>query len=375
MSESINTHELDRIDSQMLDLFLERLSVVSAAGTPGSGSLESRTRNRRTLKAVADRSGDMERYTFRFFENMLELSDMREAELASGDSDLRREIESAMAAAPASFPQSATIACQGVEGGNSQAACDRLFPRGHLTFVKTFEAVFSAVESGLCQFGVIPVENSSNGSVRSVYEQLRAHNCWVVRSTRLCIRHSLLAKPGTSLLNITDIYSHEQALGQCSAYLSKLKGVTLHTCANTAVAAEIAASCTDGSIAAISAPVCGDLYGLTPLAEDIQDSDNNYTRFICISAQPVIYPGSSKLSLIVGLDNRPGALYETLSLFANMGINMTKLESYPMSGRNFEFMFLIDLEASVADPGVIAMLDDLKRRCREFRFLGNYSEV
>lgn len=372
MSDIKLIDQINKLDDQMLELFLQRMSLASQSG---DNALETKVRNRAILQRVCSQSGDLERYTYRFFENMLELTGIRESELSSGSSDLRNHIEEAVSSADKIFPQSAVIACQGVEGGNSQAACDQMFPRGHLMYVKTFDAVFAAVESGLCQYGVVPIENSTNGSVRAIYELLQNKNCSIVRSTRLCIRHQLLVKPGTKLSDITEVYSHEQALGQCSAYLSKLPGVSLHACANTALAAQLVADCPDKHMAAICAPVCADLYGLEPLATDIQNSDNNYTRFICISKRPAIYPGSNKISLVVALDNKPGALYDTLSLFSNLGINMTKLESCPISGRNFEFIFLIDLDASVEDPNVIPMLEQLQRNCRSFHFLGNYSEV
>ena len=278
-------NNISNIDDQMLELFLQRLSL--SAGNNDS-PLETKAHKRQVLKSVCEKAGDMERYAYRFFENLLELSDIRDCELSSGSSELRQGLENALNNTARVFPQSGIIACQGVEGGNSQAACDQLFPRGHLMYVKTFDAVFSAVESGLCQYGVVPIENSNNGSVRAVYDLLQKNNCYIVRSTRLCIRHQLLVKPGTKLEDITDIYSHEQALGQCSQYLSKLNGVTLHPCANTAVAAQMVAESDDRHMAAICAPVCADLYKLDALVSDIQNNDNNYTRFICISKRPEI---------------------------------------------------------------------------------------
>ncbi len=151
------------------------------------------------------------------------------------------QVRASLEAGTSVFPQTGLVACQGVEGANSQVACDRLLPRGNIVYVKTFEAVVSAVESGLCKFGVLPIENSSNGSVRAVYELLQDHNLSIVRSTRLCIRHELLALPGVKMEDITEIYSHEQAIGQCSKFLSSLNGVRVIPCDNTAVAAKMVA--------------------------------------------------------------------------------------------------------------------------------------
>ena len=233
----------------------------------------------------------------------------------------------------------------------------------------------SAVESGLCKFGVLPIENSSNGSVRAVYELLQNHKLSIVRSTRLCIRHELLALPGVKMEDITEIYSHQQAIGQCSRFLNGLNGVHVIPCDNTAAAAQMVAESGNRHAAAISSHPCAALYGLTCLNDNIQDSDNNYTRFICISKDPVIYAGANKISLIVSTDNKPGALYEILSKLAALDINMTKLESCPVTGRNFEFIFFLEIEASVQDPKVLAMLQELERNCSGFQYLGSYAEV
>lgn len=260
-----------------------------------------------------------------------------------------------------------------MEGANSQVACDKLFPRGNIVYVKTFEAVFDAVESGLCQFGVLPIENSSYGSVRSVYDMLQHRSFSIVRSVNLHIRHELLAPAGMNLADLREIYSHEQALGQCSKFLASLGDVSLIPCGNTAMAARKVAESGRSDCAAISSHPCAELYGLSVLNGDIQDSDNNYTRFICISQKPLIYAGANKISLILSCNNEPGALYNCLSKLAVRGVNMSKLESCPVVGRNFEFSFFIDLDASVREPGVIGMLEELENNNRACVFLGNYS--
>ena len=131
----------------------------------------------------------------------------------------------------------------------------------------------------------------------------------------------------------------------------------------------------DPHVAALSSHACAELYGLSVLNENVQDSDNNYTRFICVSKDPAIYAGASRISLIFACDNKPGALYDILSKPAALGINMTKLESCPVTGRNFEFIFFIELEADLRDSAVLTMLEEMERECQSFHFLGSYSEV
>ena len=370
--------KIDTVDDQLLKLFLERMSLaeeVAAYKNEHHLPILNKERERAVLARVTEQSGEKERYAYHLFSTLFELARSRQAELISAPTRVAAQVKASLEAGSAVFPQTGLVACQGVEGANSQMACDRLLPRGNIVYVKTFEAVVAAVESGLCKFGVLPIENSSNGSVRAVYELLQDHRLSIVRSTRLCIRHELLALPGVKMDDITEIYSHEQAIGQCSHFLEGLNGVRVIPCDNTAAAAKMVSERGDRHAAAISSHPCAELYGLESVRDDIQDSDNNYTRFICIAKDPVIYAGANRISLVIACDNKPGALYDILSKLAALGINMTKLESCPVTGRNFEFIVFLELEASVLEPGVLPMLEELERSCQNFQFLGNYAEV
>ncbi len=370
--------KIDAVDDQLLKLFLERMELsetVAAYKNEHKLPILNKTREREILAKVTERAGDKERYAYHLYSTLFELARSRQAELISAPTRVAARVEAALASNSEVFPQTGMVACQGVEGGNSQVACDRLLPRGNIVYVKSFDAVVSAVESGLCKFGVLPIENSSNGSVRKVYQLLQEHDLSVVRSTRLCIRHELLALPGVKQEDITEIYSHEQAIGQCSRFLGGLKDVKVVPCANTAMAAKLVAESGNRHAAAISSHPCAALYGLECVNGSIQDSDNNYTRFICVTKDPVIYAGANRISLIVTFENRPGALYEIISKLAAMDINMTKLESCPVAGSDFEFIFFLELEASVKAPGVLSMLEEMERSCAQFQLLGNYAEV
>lgn len=370
--------QINAVDDQLLQLFLQRMTLseeVAAYKNEHHQPILNKQREREILAKVAERSGDKERYAYHLFSTLFELSRSRQAELISSPTRVKAQVDASLAAGSEVFPQTGLVACQGVEGANSQVACDRILPRGSIVYVKSFGAVFSAVESGLCKFGVVPIENSSNGSVRAIYDLIQRKKFSIVRSTRLCIRHELLALPGVQMEDITEIYSHEQAIGQCSKFLNGLNGVRVIPCDNTAVAAKMVAQSGSRHAAAISSHPCAGLYGLACVNDDIQDSDNNYTRFICITKEPTIYAGANRISLIIACDNKPGALYEILSKLAALGINMTKLESCPVTGRNFEFIFFLELEASVHEPGVLPMLEELERSCQNFQFLGSYAEV
>ncbi len=371
--------KIDEIDEQMLALFLERMALSEAAAASKKAQglpLVNKERERQVLARVAEKSGPLEQYAHYLFASLIELSKARQREIYAGPSPVAARIEAALKSCDEVFPKTGLVACQGTEGANSQAACDKLLPRGRIMYFKTFEAVFDAVDSGLCQYGVLPIENSSNGSVRAVYELLQRKRFAIVRATNLFIRHELLARPGVKLSQIREIYSHEQALGQCGKFLASLgPGVKIIPCDNTAVAAKIVAESGQEDCAAIAAHACAGLYGLEVVEDQIQDSDNNYTRFICIAREPAIYAGANRISLIISCDNSPGALYGILAKLAVRGVNMSKLESYPVLGGNFEFMFFLELDASVREPGVLSMLAELEQGCGLFNFLGSYALV
>ena len=366
------------MDEELLELFLRRMALsedVAAAKEAQGLPISNRAREREILARVTEKAGEKERYAYQLFTTLFHLSRARQAELTGAPTQVEAQVRASLAAGADVFPQTGLVACQGMEGANSQAACDKLLPRGTVVYVKSFEAVASAVESGLCAFGVLPIENSSNGSVRAVYDLLQRRRLSIVRGARLCIRHELLGLPGAKAAELTEIYSHPQAIGQCGRFLDSLSGVRVIPCDNTATAAKLVAEGKNPHAAALSSHACAELYGLSVLNGDVQDSDNNYTRFICIAKNPAIYAGSNRISLIIACDNKPGALYDILSKPAALGVNMTKLESCPVTGRNFEFIFFIELEASVKDPAVLPMLEEMERGCQSFHFLGSYAEV
>ena len=369
--------EIDELDRELLPKILKRMELsAQAAECPELTPAEIKSREREMMKWALEQGGDMEAYVHRFYSSLFELGRAYRECTAPIKGGVREQLEKTLSKETGEFPQAGLIGVQGIEGAYAQMTADRLFPRGNLMFFKSFEAVFDAVESGLCRFGVVPIENSSNGSVRATYELLRTKNVSVVRSARTFVRHELLAKPGTTLDNIKEIRSHEQALGQCSEFLKSLGDkVKVAPCPNTAMAAELAAHSENGEIAAIASHSACELYGLQPIAKDIQNSDNNYTRFVCISKEPMIYPGADRISLILALKHRPGALYEILAKLTALEINLIKLESCPIVGYDFEFMFFFEMQGTVRDPRVAAMLASLEQSCESFKFLGNYSEV
>ena len=277
---------------------------------------------------------------------------------------------------PALFPESAAVACQGVEGAYSQLACEPAVQAPHIMYFGNFESVFSAIESGLCSYGVLPLENSSAGSVNKIYDLMQRHNFKIVRSLRLKVDHNLLAAPGSAIGDIREIFTHEQALAQCAGYLEKMNGVKVTRCENTAMAAQIVAAVRQTRRRRHRFPrLRGDLRTERAASGDIQDHGNNYTRFICISRNAEIYPGANRTSVMMTLPHRPGALCEALMRIQALGVNISKLESRPIPERDFDFMFYFDLDLSVYSESFPRMIDDLNDLSEQFRYLGSYLEV
>lgn len=371
-------NKIDDVDDKLIKLFYERMELsvkVAQYKKDNNLSVANKSREREIITRLTKDAGDLEMYVRILYSTIFDLSRSYQTSLISKTDALTEKIVSAANNTQKLFPKKAVIACQGVEGAYSQLAGEKLFPMANVMYFKNFDSVFSAVDKGLCKYGILPIENSSHGSVGEVYDLMLKYNFHIVRSIKLCVSHELLAKPGTKMEDITEIVSHEQGIGQCSKFLSTLKNVKITTCPNTALAAEYVAKSNSNTVASISSHNCAQLYGLTTINRDIQDSDNNYTRFICISKDLEIYPGANRISLMISLSHEPGSLYELLAKFAALGLNLTKLESRPVVGKDFEFMFYFDFEASVLEPQVISLLSEISRTNDTFVFLGNYSEV
>ena len=371
--------QLDRIDNQLLSLFVERMNISAEIAVWKQKNnlpvLDAR-REKEKLRQMEEQSPEeLSEYTIALFSLIMELSRSRQNRIRHPVSLETEAIENALRNTPQLFPEKAIVACQGVEGAYSGIACEKLFARPSIFYFSTFDAVFSAIEKGLCRYGVIPVENSTAGSVNAIYDLMLRHDFRIVRSARIKVDHNLLAKPGTEIGDIREIYSHSQAIAQCSAFLQNFPNVKVIPCENTAVAAKMVSESADPHTAALSSRVCSKLYSLEILKPDIQDSGNNHTRFICISKDLEIYPGADRTSLMMVLPHEPGSLYKVLSRFYALGINLIKLESRPLPERSFEFMFYFDLETSVYSPKFIQLMGELDNLCEEYEYLGSYSEV
>ena len=371
--------KIDNIDDQLVSLFTQRMEItrdIAAYKKENDLPIYVPARERQKLQEVAKLAGpDMDDYTRVLYSMIFELSRSYQSKQNSTATELYRKITDSIENTPKLFPQAPMVACQGVEGAYSQIACEKIFKNPMIMYFKNFDAIFGAIEQGLCQYGILPIENSTAGSVKKVYDLMIHHNFSIVRTFRLKIDHNLLAKPGTKLSDIQEIYSHEQAINQCSDFLKNMPGVKIIPVENTAVAAQMVAQSQNSHAAAISSKNCEEIYGLCSLADSIQDKGNNRTRFICISKNLEIYPGADKTSIMMVLPHKPGTLYKVLARLYVLGINVIKLESRPIPDRDFEFMFYFDLETSIYSQEFVQLMCELDDLCEEFKYLGSYSEV
>ena len=359
--------KLDEVDDEIARLFRRRMELVGDKADPA--------RDRAALARAADIAGpENGRDATRLFTTLFAMADARRRAALRGDSAVARAVRDAAASAKP-FPERAFVACVGAEGAYSQQAVSLMFKIPEILYLRDFESVFEMVEKGMCPYGMLPIDNSLAGSVAQVYDLMVRHRFHIVRSVRVKVNHVLLGRRGATLDSVDEVASHPHALAQCGRFLKAHPSITPLPSSNTAVAAKELADKGPATRAVIASRACAELYGLDILAEDIADTAFNFTRFICISRNLDITPDADKFSIMLTLPHRPGSLNATIAKFAAAGVNLTKLESRPIPGMDFEFRFTFEFEASPADPGVLALVSELSQdpEIEGFTFLGAYA--
>jgi len=265
------------------------------------------------------------------------------------------------------------IAYQGEPGAFSEAASRLVSAEAALVPCKSFEDVFATVEQGPAGYGVLPIENSIGGSIHRNYDLLIENHLPIIGEVEVPVVHHLLALPGTSMTAIRKIYSHPQALAQCERFLRTLSGVEIVATYDTAGSAKMVADGQLADTAAIASARAGEIFGLAPLASSIQDFDDNITRFIVIGRRPLSSSVPDKTTVVFSLPNEPGSLFKALSAFALRGVGLTKLESRPIPGRPWEYLFYVDLAASRDELPCQRALGNLAEFAPMLRTLGSYT--
>jgi prephenate dehydratase len=270
------------------------------------------------------------------------------------------------------------VAFQGEPGAYSEAAALEHFGADAVTVpCESFDALFAAVESGACERGLAPIENSVAGSIHRNYDLLLQHSALhIVGEHHLRVRHCLIGLPGVTLTEVRKVISHPQALAQCERYLRSLPSVRAEVAYDTAGSVKLVKESGERQMAAIASRRAAEVYDMSILAESIEDDPANFTRFLAIAPQPVSLanasPGESKTSIVFTLKNAPGSLFKALSVFALRDLDLTKIESRPLVGKVWEYLFYVDFVGSVAEASVKRALEHLAEYALMLRVLGSY---
>jgi prephenate dehydratase len=265
------------------------------------------------------------------------------------------------------------IAYQGEPGAFSEAAARRVDPDAPLVPCRSFDEVFDTVQSGAAAYGVLPIENSIGGSIHRNYDLLLERSLPIVGEVELPVVHHLLALPGATLDGLRRVYSHPQGLAQCERFLRTLTNVEIIATYDTAGSAKMVADAKMLDAGAIASARAGEVFGLQSLAASVQDFDDNITRFLVVGATPLPNRAPDKTSIVFSLPNEPGSLFKALSVFALRGISLTKLESRPIQGRPWEYLFYVDLAAARDEVHCTRALAHLGEFAPLLRTLGTYA--
>lgn len=266
-----------------------------------------------------------------------------------------------------------TVAYQGEPGAFSEQAGKSFFgQQAKLVPLPAFKDVFHAVTKRRSSFGIVPIENSVFGSVHQNYDLLLNHKLFIVGEVKLRIQLHLMALPGVALNNVGSVYSHQQALGQCDEFLRKLKRVNIVAYYDTAGSAKMIREEGRRDAAALASAQAAKTYGLKILKRNVESNHQNYTRFIVLSTKPASVQHQAKTSLVFAVKNIPGALFKALAVFALREINLLKIESRPLVGKPWEYLFYLDVEGSLRDERLQQALNHLDELATFVRILGSY---
>ncbi len=368
--------EIDEIDNNIIELFTKRMNCsaeVARYKAENGIAVFNPERENAILDKVAEQAGEYGGSARLLYSTIMELSRAVQHDMLGSGAQLRNRIYCA-GKQLCSRPENIRIACFGAEGAYAHIAAKKVFPGAVPIFYSPFREVFRAISVGEVDFGVIPIENSSAGSVTAVYDLMLQYRFHIAAAADIPVDHCLAAKKGTTGEKIRTVCSHEQALLQCSDYLNARPEIRQSPYVSTAQAAKMVSESDDDTVAAICSEDAAEKYGLEIIARGFQNNPNNTTRFIVISKDMFIEPDADKISLCFSLPHVTGSLYSVLCRFAAHGLNLTKIESRPQYGKKFEYMFYLDFTGSISDPKTISLLCALSEELPDFSFLGNYKE-
>lgn len=370
--------EIDRIDRQMVELFRQRMDVTRRVGeykAANNMAVLDQERERQVLQNKGELAGEELRpAVITLYQTIMSLSRRQQRDLLGERADnpgLQRYLDArAQIRQPVEAPR---VVYQGVPGAYSEQACINFFGKSvNSTGLEQFEDCFKAVKEGRADYAVVPIENSSTGAIRQIYDLLTHYECSMVGETTVKVEHCLMAPKGATLDTITHVYSHEQGLFQCEQYLNTHPDWHQVPQADTAGSAQMVAATGDITKAAICSARAADLYGLEILAHAINHNTHNTTRFVVVSPNMELREGADKISTVFLLPHEAGSLHEILTIFAVHGLNMVKLESRPVPEHSWEYMFFLEFNGNLDEEVTADVLHELAQTTGDFRVLGNF---
>lgn len=361
--------KISETDEKLVGLFIERMALATKVGEYKSGKnlkIYDPVREREIIERFAGRvKADFDiKYIEQFLENLMFLSRRLQGDIIGRKQEpLKYEGSNPVMA----------IGYQGVPGCYSyQTGLEYFGEEVKALSCRSFRDVFEALVGGKIQYGVLPIENSTSGSINEVYDLLREYEFHILGEKCLKVEHNLLAVEGAELSDISEVYSHQQGLLQCSHYLSEHPGWKQIPYFDTAGSAEHVAKEGLKTKACIAGKMAASVYGLNIIRQDIQDNRNNSTRFVIIGKDKLGTEKADKVSIVLSVAHKPGTLYGILKHFAEGNCNLMKLESRPLEGKAWEYFFYIDFSGNVNEEGTRDILADIEKECSYFRLLGNY---
>lgn len=367
--------EIDKIDKEILKLFQARMdAVINVAEYKKKNSLKVLNRKREE-EIIEKHLNNIEKKQYtreveKFLNSLMEISRQTQRKFLLGDIENTESF--IVESVSEDITENTIVGFQGVNGSYSEEALQAYFGKDVKTkAVPEFEDVFKELSEKKIDYGVIPIENSSTGGVLEVYDLLGKYEFSIVGEMCIKANHSLISTNNATIDTIKKVYSHPQALSQCSEFL-KQHDLEISPYTNTATSVELVSKLQDNTIAAIGSKRAASIYGLKVIKESINTNQTNTTRFLIISRKPHIDEKCDKISIVFSIDHRIGCLYNVLKYFAENEVNMLKIESRPIKERPWEYIFYIDFQGNITNPRVKIALESIKDNTNYFRLLGNY---
>ena len=366
--------QIDKIDAQIVELYEQRMDISRQVAEykieTGKKVFDKQREQEKLEKVKSMTHNDFNSHGIEeLFEQIMSMSRKLQYQLLAENGSMGKlpfigvdELET----------KAARVVFQGAEGAYSQAAMMKYFGDKVNSFhVDTFREAMGAIDEGSADFAVLPIENSTAGIVNEIYDLLQEYENYIVGEQIIRIEHCLLGVPGATMEDIKTVYSHPQSLMQSAKFLEN-HSWQLISMQNNAFAARKVAEEQDKSQAAIASEYAGQIYGLEVLQKGVNHSGTNSTRFIIVTNQKIFKRDARKVSICFEVPHESGSLYHMLSHFIYNNLNMTKIESRPIEGRNWEYRFFVDFEGNLADSAVKNALRGLREEARNMKILGNY---